>query len=391
MSMSTQCIVVHYHELALKGRNRPRFLARLVANLRRATKGLGVAAIRALPGRVVVDLADGADGEAVARRVAEVFGVANYSLCRRESTALETLKTAVAREIEGRSFDTFRISARRGDKLHPMTSMELNVELGRHVQSLRSAAVDLDDPQLEIHVEVLEREALVYTDKRPGLGGLPVGISGHVTVLLSGGIDSPVAAYRMMQRGCRVSFVHFHSHPFLSKASQEKAVELAEQLVRHQGRAMLHLVPFGELQRQVVLGAPVPLRVVLYRRLMMRIAAELALKERAGALVTGESLGQVASQTLENLMVINDAAPLLVLRPLIGMDKQEIIDQAKRIGTYEISILPDQDCCQLFVPKHPATKTTLEQIRRAERALPVDAMVKEAVTSTTTRPIQPLS
>jgi len=376
--MSARCIVVHYHELALKGRNRPRFLARLVGNLRRRTKGLGVAAVRALPGRVVIDLDPSADPEAVGRHVAEVFGVANYALCRREETGLEPLKAAVVGLIDGRSFDSFRISARRGDKRYPMTSMELNEALGRHVQSLRPVRVDLDEPALTIHVEVLERAALLYTEKRPGPGGLPVGVSGNVSVLLSGGIDSPVAAYRMMQRGCRVSFVHFHSHPFLSKASLEKAVELAEQLVRHQGRATLYAVPFGELQRQVVLGAPVPLRVVLYRRLMMQIAAELSRKERSGALVTGESLGQVASQTLENLMVIDDAAPLLVLRPLIGMDKQEIIEQARRIGTYEISILPDQDCCQLFVPKHPATKSTLEQIRRAERALPIDAMVKEA-------------
>jgi thiamine biosynthesis protein ThiI len=379
--MSTQCIVVHYHELALKGRNRPRFIARLVANLRRMTKGLGVAGIRALPGRVVLDLADGADAEAVCRQVAGVFGVANYSPAGRTDRDIDTLHAAVSALIEPRTFDSFRISARRGDKLYPMTSMELNEVLGRHVQSIRPVRVDLDEPQLTIHVEVLDREALLYTDKRPGPGGLPVGISGNVAVLLSGGIDSPVAAYRMMQRGCRVSFVHFHSHPFLSKASQEKAVELAETLMRHQGRATLYLVPFGELQRQVVLGAPVPLRVVLYRRLMMRIAAELGRDERVGALVTGESLGQVASQTLENLQVINDAAPLLVLRPLVGMDKQEIIEQAKRIGTYEISILPDQDCCQLFVPKHPATKTTLEQLRRAERALPIDAMVKEAVTA----------
>jgi thiamine biosynthesis protein ThiI len=387
--MSANCIVVHYHELALKGRNRPRFVACLVANLRRMTKGLGVANVRTLPGRLVIDLADGAESEAVCRKVATVFGVANYSPARRIDRAIESLTVAVTDLIADRAFDSFRISARRGDKVYPMTSMELNVALGRHVQSLRPVRVDLDDPQLTIHVEVLEREALLYTDKRPGPGGLPLGISGRVLVLLSGGIDSPVAAYRMMQRGCRVSFVHFHSYPLVSKASQEKAVELAQHLAGYQGEAKLYLVPFGELQRQVVLGAPVPLRVVLYRRLMMRIATELAHKERAGALVTGESLGQVASQTLENLLVINEAAPLLVLRPLIGMDKQEIIDQARRIGTYETSIIPDQDCCQLFVPKHPATKSTLDAVIKAERRLEIATMVKDAVAAAAVQRLLP--
>ncbi|HUJ79087.1 MAG TPA: tRNA uracil 4-sulfurtransferase ThiI [Nitrospiria bacterium] len=386
--MSARSVVVHYHELALKGRNRPRFLARLTTNLRRSTRGLGVAAVRALPGRVVLDLGEGADVEAVCRRVSAVFGVANYSPAERTERDIDALSAAVSALVGARTFDSFRISARRGDKTYPMTSMELNTMLGRLVQSLRPVRVDLNEPQLTIHVEVLEREALVYTDKRPGPGGLPVGVSGRVVTLLSGGIDSPVAAFRMMRRGCRVSFVHFHSHPFVSRASQEKAVELAQQLARFQAGSRLYFVPFGELQRQVVLGAPAPLRVVLYRRLMMRIAAELAGRERAGALVTGESLGQVASQTLENLRVVDEASPLLVLRPLIGMDKQEIIDQAKEIGTYEISILPDQDCCQLFMPKHPATKTTLEQIRRAERALPVETMVKEAASAATPQRVE---
>ncbi len=383
------CIVIHYHELALKGRNRPRFIARLVANLRRATKRLGVAGIRALPGRVVMDFGPSAESERLCRQVAEVFGVANYSPGRRVDRGLESLKPVVAEMIDGRSFDTFRISARRGDKRYPLTSVQLNEELGRHVQSLRTARVDLSKPQFTLHVEILDREAIIYIEKRPGLGGLPVGIRGRVVVLLSGGIDSPVAAYRMMQRGCRVTCVHFHSHPFLSKASQEKAVELAQHLSRYQGETTLYLVPFGELQRQVVVNAPVPLRVILYRRLMMRIAAELARQERAGALITGESLGQVASQTLENLRVIDDASETLILRPLIGMDKQEIIDQARRIGTFEISILPDQDCCQLFVPAHPATKSTIDEVTRAERRLEIDAMVKTAVAASTVQHVQP--
>ena len=388
--MHPNCIIIHYHELALKGRNRPRFVAQLSSNLRQATKGHGVDRIRSLPGRLVIDLLPSADAARVCHHVADVFGVANYSDGCSVNRSLESLKSTAISMMESRPFESFRIDTRRGDKRYPLTSMQVNEELGRDVQSRRAARVDLSSPQWTLYVEILDREAIVYEEKQPGLGGLPVGVSGRAVVLLSGGIDSPVAAYRMMQRGCRVIFVHFHSHPFLSKASMEKAEELAQHLARHQGTAKLYLIPFGELQRQVVVNTPAPLRVVLYRRLMMRIGAELAQRERAGTLVTGESLGQVASQTLENLQVIEEAARCLVLRPLIGMNKQEIIDQAKRIGTFETSIIPDQDCCQLFVPKHPATKSTIDGVTRAEMNLDIGAMVKAAITHATIQVVRPL-
>jgi thiamine biosynthesis protein ThiI len=197
--------------------------------------------------------------------------------------------------------------------------------------------------------------------------------------LISGGIDSPVAAYRMMQRGCRLIFVHFHSAPYLDKTSQEKARQLVALLTRHQFQSRLYMVPFGEIQRQIVAAVNRPLRVVLYRRMMLRIAEALARKERAKALATGESLGQVASQTLENMAVIQQAARLPILRPLVGMDKQEIIDQARRIGTFEISSIPDQDCCQLFVPRHPATKSTLREVEEDESRFDVTALVKSGI------------
>jgi thiamine biosynthesis protein ThiI len=239
--------------------------------------------------------------------------------------------------------------------------------------------VDLSKPELTITVEILPKEAFFGFDKIPGAGGLPVGASGRVVSLISGGIDSPVAAYRMMQRGCRLIFVHFHSAPYLDKTSQEKVRMLVSTLTRHQYLARLYLVPFGEIQRQIVAAVARPLRVVLYRRMMLRIAEALARAEKAQALVTGESLGQVASQTLENMAVIQQAATLPILRPLVGMDKQEIIDQARRIGTFDTSSIPDQDCCQLFVPKHPATKARFADIEQDESKFAVNDLVTYGV------------
>jgi thiamine biosynthesis protein ThiI len=236
--------------------------------------------------------------------------------------------------------------------------------------------VNLTQPELTVYVELLPREALVSVDRLPGPGGLPVGVSGRVVSLLSGGIDSPVAACRLQKRGCEVEFVHFHSVPYLSATSQAKARALVGRLVRHQFTARLWLVPFGEIQREVVLAVPPPLRVVVYRRLMTRIAEVLARRTGALALVTGESLGQVASQTLENLARTTEVAGLPILRPLIGMDKEEIIREAKAIGTYEIAIEPDQDCCTLFVPKHPETRTSPAAVARAEMRLEVARLVE---------------
>ena len=229
-----------------------------------------------------------------------------------------------------------------------------------------------------MRVEVLADRAFCCLHKETGAGGLPSGTSGRVACLLSGGIDSPVAAWRMIKRGCRVRFIHFHSYPILSRTSQDKVAELAALLTRHQLESRLYVVAFGEIQRQVVLAVPPPLRVVVYRRLMLRIAERIARASGSVALVTGEAVGQVASQTLDNMAVIDAAASLPVLRPLVGMDKEEIVNEARRLGTYEISIIPDEDCCTLFTPKHPATRTTARQLDEAEAALPVDTLVAEA-------------
>ncbi len=373
-------LVVHYHEIALKARNRPLFVNQLVLNLGRATAGLPVRRIRKLPGRVVLELSEEGSAGAAADRVRQVFGVANCSPAYRSSLTLDALQETAEKVLTGQSFQTFRVTARRGAyKAFPLTSQQLNEVLGSFVLQRYSARVDLKNPELTLFVEILPREAFLYLEKVPGVGGLPVGVGGRVIALVSGGIDSPVAAYRMMRRGCLVTFVHFHGAPFLDRRTQEKTREIVKLLTRFQYASRLYMVPFGEVQQEVVLNTRGPYRVLLYRRLMGRIAEHLASLEGAGALVTGESLGQVASQTLENLTVIEEAVTLPILRPLVGMDKAEISEQARGIETYEISIQPDQDCCTLFVPRHPATRATIEEIGRAELTLDIDRLVKMGV------------
>jgi len=378
------CAVVHYHEISLKRGNRPFFLRYLQQNLGRATSDLGPARIVQLPGRIVLDLTGHPDPDTVRDRLARVPGVANLALAERTASSLEAMKGAVERATAGRDFGSFRITARRAFKTFPLSSVELNRALGAHVLSLHHGArVDLEHADLNVHVEVLPGETFVYCDRRPGTGGLPVGSSGTVAALLSGGIDSPVAAWRMMKRGCRVVFVHFHSVPYLPDVSMFKARELVERLTEWQYFSRLFLVPFGEIQREVVLSVQPHARVIVYRRLMVRIAERLARHVGAAALVTGDSLGQVASQTLHNLARIDEAAGLPILRPLIGMDKLEITEQAQALGTFETSIEPDADCCTLFVPRHPGTRMTGEEATLVESKLDVPALVNRGVEGAT--------
>jgi len=370
-------IVVHYKELALKGGNRPWFIRTLVRNLKIALSGLDVE-VRALMGRLEIQL--GADDWNEARdRIAHVFGIANFSHANRGPHDFDALASAILRDLGDRQAESFRVSATRADKRLPFTSPQVEREVGGLIKVAKGWRVDLDEPALTIHVEMLPEGAFYFFGKEPGAGGLPTVTGGRVACLLSGGIDSPVAAYRMMRRGCLVLFIHFHSYPILSRASQEKVREIAALLTQYQQRSRLLLVPFGELQQQIVLSVPQEMRVIMYRRLMMRIADRLARRWRARALVTGEVIGQVASQTLDNLTAIADASGLEILRPLVGMDKDEITAEAERIRTFPISIIPDQDCCTLFTPRHPATRARLDHVLELERALPVDDMVAAAV------------
>ncbi len=371
-------VIVHYQEIALKGKNRPWFVGRLVRNLRRALADLDVRAVRPLMGRIEVVLGPDATREHVGERIRRTFGIANFSYAARTPLDLDALTAAILHDLEGWTCRSFRVSVRRADKRFPMTSPQVEREVGGRIKSARGWTVDLEQADLVVHIELLTNEAFYFFGKERGPGGLPTGTAGRVVCLLSGGIDSPVAAYRMMKRGCLVTFVHFHSYPILSRASQEKARELVTLLTTRQHRSRLYLVAFGDIQQQVVLAVPGPMRVIVYRRLMLRIAERIARGAGAQALVTGDAVGQVASQTLENLAVIGGVASLPVFRPLIGMDKEEITAEAVRIGSYPISIIPDQDCCTLFTPRNPQTRAKLAQIEAAEAALPVDAIVEGA-------------
>jgi thiamine biosynthesis protein ThiI len=371
-------IVVHYQELALKGRNRPWFLGRLVRNLRQALSDLDVEGVQALMGRIEVVLGPGASREEVGDRIRRVFGIANFSYAGSAALDLDTVAKAVLADLGDRTCASFRVSARRADKRFPLTSPQIERELGGLVRRARGWRVDLEQPELTVHVELLADRAFYYFGKEQGPGGLPVGTAGRAVCLLSGGIDSPVAAHRMMKRGCRVTFVHFHSYPILSRASQEKARQLVELLTRWQQRSRLYLVAFGGIQQQIVTSLPAPMRVVVYRRLMLRIAERIARTSHAQALITGEVLGQVASQTLENLAVIGSVATLPVFRPLIGMDKSEITREAMALGTYPISVIPDEDCCTLFTPRNPSTRARLGAVERAETGLDIAGLVDRA-------------
>src|SRR5437016_3824039 len=372
-------VIAHYHELALKGRNRPFLVDRLVRNLREALRGVTHCHVESLAGRIRISLDDPTQWSTIKTRLDAVFGLANFAPAVHVSSELEVMTKAICESVQSLSFHTFRVTTKRADKSYPLTSMDVNRHVGAAVVERTGAHVNLDNPEFTIYIEIMGSGAYYYYERFPGAGGLPVGMSGKVACLLSGGIDSPVAAYRMMKRGCRVVFIHFHGHPFVSRASADKAEELARHLTRHQYYSRLYLVPFGELQRQVVLSTPAPLRVVLYRRLMIMIAEELANSTKCWALVTGDSLGQVASQTAGNISAVDEAATLPFLRPLIGMDKIEITRQAEAIGSYETSIEPDQDCCRLFMPANPSTQAHLEQVRRAESTLDIHRMVKQAL------------
>jgi len=388
--MEVRYVLGTYHEIILKGHNRGYFERKLVANLKRALEGLPVASV-SIPSRVVVTFQEDVPWAAVFPRLRTVFGLKSLIPAARAGTTYEELENFVASHLATLlPGEAFAVRCKRSEKRFPLDSEQIQRRLGSLVQRLSSKRVDLTHPDATLRVYVQSDGLYVALGEFPGPGGLPVGSAGKVLVLLSGGIDSPVAALYALKRGAKVEFIHFHSTPFTSPASVRKAEELVRLLARYQGGARLTLVPFGEFQQEVARKAPERLRVVLYRRQMLRVAERVARRYRCLALVTGESLGQVSSQTLENLAAIDRVAHMPVLRPLIGLDKQEIIDLAVAAGTFEISIAPHQDCCSFLQPLHPATRTTPKACEAAERELDVEGWARKLQHLATSSVVAPL-
>lgn len=384
--MSRTVILVRYGEIGLKGENRPAFENLLVRRVREALRGLCGLAVTKRPGRLLVSVGEGAPGawvvDAACDRLARVFGVVSFSPAAETALDPAEIEAAAVEAVRAAALGaeaTFKVEARRANKAFPMDSPTLARHLGgRLLQAVPGLTVDVHRPEITVHVEVRD-QAYVFTRVLPGPGGLPVGASGRAALLLSGGIDSPAAGWMAMKRGLELDAVHFHSPPFTSERSREKVADLCRILARWGGRVTLHAVRFTEAQMTIYERCPAELGVPLLRRLMFRVA-EAVTRSRGGlALVTGESLGQVASQTLESIHAVNRVATVPVLRPLIGMDKAEIVDLARRIGTYEVSTLPYEDCCTVFVPRHPRTRPSLGEVEAAEARLDVPALVEGAL------------
>jgi len=374
------CVLLKFGEIVLKGRNRGLFYSQLRRNVVRLLGDLGPLELRQRGGALAV-LSPAGSGELV-ERARDVLGVSLLHPVLVLEKTPEAACAAAVRLLAGRPGETFAVRARRRDKGFPLDSRSLAALAGRAVQDELPLGVDLTTPDLEVFLEVDKREIFAYTEKIPGRGGLPVGVSGRALVLLSGGIDSPVAAYRAMKRGLRCDFVHFSGRPYTGAESIYKAYTHVAQLDRFQGGSRLFVVPFGRVQRRLAAAGAGRLQVLAQRRLMLRVASELAQREKAGALVTGDSLGQVSSQTLHNLAVVEQAARLPVLRPLVAWDKAEIVREAEQIGTFAVSRLPAEDCCTLFASPLAETRAAPDKLAALEARLDAEEQVAELLAGT---------
>ncbi|MEJ2582835.1 MAG: tRNA 4-thiouridine(8) synthase ThiI [Acidobacteriota bacterium] len=374
-------------EISLKGGNRRWFERTLTENVRNVFSDLPVESLERPSWRVLVTFKEPIEFSEAARRLNTVFGIGSMMAVDFAGHTIEDVKSRLDGQLKGLTPSSFAVRCQRSEKRFPMTSPEIERDLGAHIQERQGWPVNLGKPELTIHLLVEERGIFTWSHRVRGPGGLPVGVGGRASCLVSGGIDSPVAAYLVMKRGMHLDFVHFHSVPRTDPASLEKVEELIRILNRYQGPARLAMVPLLPIQEEIAARCPAELRVLLYRRFMLRLAEAFSPGFRSDALITGESLGQVASQTIQNLRAVESVATMPVLRPLIGADKPEIIDIARRIGTYETSIMPHFDCCSFLMPDRPATKSTAAELEDAESALDIDGLVSDAVNHSETRTI----
>ncbi len=378
-----EMILCKLGEVVLKGLNRRSFEDKLISNLRRRVSKCGSWRIYSKQSTVYVEpAAEGCDLDAAFAACRQVFGVIAVSRalpCEKNVQAIiETAKTYLSAELSAAS--SFKVESKRADKTFPLTSIQLSQQVGGALhQAFPNLEVNVHDPELTVFLEIRDDAAFVHGPAVPGAGGLPLGMGGTAVTLLSGGIDSPVSSWMMAKRGVALEAVHFFSPPYTSEAAKDKVVQLARELTPWCGRMRLQIVPFTEIQEEIRRGCPEDFFTLIMRRFMMRIAQRCADEIRAGAIITGECLGQVASQTMQALRVTEDVAELPVLRPLIGMDKEEIVRVSRRIGTFDTSILPYEDCCTVFTPRHPKTKPHLDEVREAESALDVTALVQRAM------------
>ncbi len=377
-------ILVRYTEIHLKGQNRPFFERKLMSNMKFALKGIP-SKIHHEQGRIYVNSIPDEQFDDAMDRLTRVFGIHSispaYVVDKSWDNVVETCYALMEKEIERSGSTSFKVMARRSDKHYFMNSDSINREMGGlMLERFPSLHVDVHKPQIKLCIEIREN-AYVYCEEVPCANGMPIGSSGNATLLISGGIDSPVAGYMMAKRGLVLSAVHFYSYPYTSERARDKVIELTALLSKFAGPIRLFLVPFTDIQMKIYDECPEKETTVLMRRLMMKIAERVAQSEQAKALITGESLGQVASQTLESLCVTDDAVSMPVFRPLIGFDKDEIMDLARKIGTYETSILPYEDCCTVFVPKHPVTKPEVSDIRSSESAVDFSKLIEDAISN----------
>jgi len=380
--MFERVALIHFHEIGLKGRNRSTFVRRLQSNVDAALVGSPVERVERLASRLSVRVTEPDRLLEVAQRIAQVPGVNSVSLTYKTARDPEQMQVAalLALTDEG-PITTFRVEARRSNTNYAESSQDMNRRIGAYIQEQTRAPVDLSNPAATVNVTVTQGAAYVWSQRVAGAGGLPTGTAGKVVALLSAGIDSPVATWRIMRRGAVAVGVHFSGRPQTSDASERLVAEIGSALEPSGGLGRVYVVAFGELQREISLAVHPDLRVLIYRRLMIRVAEAIARVERAKALVTGESLGQVASQTLENIVAVDEAASLPILRPLIGSDKLEIMAEARTLGTYELSTQQHDDCCTLFMPRNPETHAKLPAVLEAWGQIDVERMVDDALTS----------
>ena len=376
-------LIVKYGEIGVKGKNRYIFENRLIRNIRNMLNPIGRFNVYKEYGRIYVDLED-YDYEEVIEEVRKVFGIVGVCPGVRAKKDYDTLKEIALKMLEEKieaGYKTFKVESRRGDKSFGLTSQEMSMDIGGYLLSKVGDRINVDvrNPEVKIKCEYREFHTMVYSDTIPGYGGLPLGTNGRAMSLLSGGIDSPVATWMVAKRGMEVEAVHFHSYPFTSERSQEKVKDLAKILAKYCGRVRLHKVNILEIQKAIGENCNEEEATILSRRFMMRIAQRLSEKRHCDALITGESIGQVASQTIQGLTCTNAVVDLPVFRPLIAMDKSDIVDIAKKIGTFETSILPEEDCCSVFSPRKPVTKPRLEKIEKSETALDIEKLVQDAI------------